>query len=156
MRRATCLWLAGLFLAAVGGFFGGMRGKEKSLPVKDSVTRDELSGLAYEARMKGSALIIKTDQVEQLRQVFQSVEGHKVGIEPLLTTLTNEDLTAILEALHNIEDLEPILSIKILSATAVRVRTGVIRGPLNGGGKTYRLESREGKWTVEETSHWVT
>jgi hypothetical protein len=41
-----------------------MRGKEKSLPVKDSVTRDELSGLAYEARMKGSALIIKTDQVE--------------------------------------------------------------------------------------------
>ena len=155
MSRYTILWIAGLFAAAGAGFTAGRLDQKQPSQTREPSFRDEIYGRPYEAKMKGSALFLKTEKIEHFRQVFQVVGEHNVGVEIRVTTLSDDDLASILEVLSRVEDIEPILNVEIVSETEVRVMTGEIRGPLNGGGHSYTLKAKDGKWTLEKTSVWV-
>lgn len=54
------------------------------------------------------------------------------------------------------ETSEPIISIGRQASGVVRVETGVIRGPLNGGGWTYFLKRSGSTWKVKKAVGWAT
>lgn len=50
---------------------------------------------------------------------------------------------------------EPILCIALEGDGNVYVKTGVIRGPLEGGGKFFVFAKRDGKWIVKRKGVWL-
>jgi hypothetical protein len=54
------------------------------------------------------------------------------------------------------ECLDPrILSMKFIDDSTIEIRTGEIRGPLNGGGCYYIARLERGRWMVRMSSMWV-
>jgi hypothetical protein len=41
---------------------------------------------------------------------------------------------------------QPILRFRVIGPCAVEATTGVIRGPLDGGGEIFHFEKRDGRW----------
>ncbi len=50
---------------------------------------------------------------------------------------------------------EPIMSIKMCGTRRAIVETGVVRGPLAGGGSDYYLVKEKGGWRIAFRSGWV-
>ena len=110
-----------------------------------------------EARFRSRSVLLLTGTVEEVQQISHFVRAEGIQIRPLLSTLSQKNLSKILEAVSKIQDGEPVLSIDVISTTRVEVRTGKVRGPLDGGGMVYRLDLIGDFWTVDEkaTTHWM-
>jgi hypothetical protein len=117
----------------------------------------EQSARSPEARFRSRSVLLLTGTVEEVQQISHFTRAEGVQIRPLLTTLSQENLSKILESVSKVKDGEPVLSIDILSTTRVEVRTGTVRGPLDGGGMVYRLDLIGGSWKIDDkaTTHWM-
>src|SRR4051812_28100009 len=51
-----------------------------------------------------------------------------------------------LEDLVARQTADPILGIRVIRSGVVEVTTGVVRGPLGGGGSIFDFEKRDGRW----------
>jgi len=77
---------------------------------------------------------------------------HKIFIS---AELSSNDIIQI-QKLIGKETEENILSIVEDEDThVIEVTTGVVRGPLDGGGKSFKLQCDDGKWKITGTSMWV-
>lgn len=47
---------------------------------------------------------------------------------------------------------DPILLVRVIRPGVVDVKTGVIRGPLAGGGRFFDFEKQDGRWTPANTN----
>jgi hypothetical protein len=118
----------------------------------------EQTSRSPEARFRSRSVLLLTGTMGEVQQISHFVRAEGVQIRPLLKTLSQEDLSRILAAVSKIKDGEPVLSIEILSTTRVEVRTGKVRGPLDGGGMVYRLDLIDDSWKIDDkaTTHWMT
>jgi hypothetical protein len=75
----------------------------------------------------------------------------------IIGNLSQSDVAAICKVVKATPELNgrPILSIEVISQDKVEVTTGVVRGPLDGGGRTAILEKHNGIWQVVETGWWM-
>jgi hypothetical protein len=117
----------------------------------------EQAASSPEARFRSRSVLLFTGTVGEVQQMSHFIRAEGVQIRPLLTTLSQENLSRILESVSRVKDGEPVLSIDILSTTRVEVRTGRVRGPLDGGGMVYRLDLIAGSWKIDDkaTTHWM-
>lgn len=99
--------------------------------------------------MTAPAVLVE-DTVGRAEWTIKDVKGFEAS-------LTEADLTSICEALNREPECvsKPVLSIERLSTTEIRIYTGVLRGPLNGGGHELRLRHENGQWMVVECHHWI-
>ena len=66
--------------------------------------------------------------------------------------ISSQDITEIIKVIEKIKNVDPILSIEVLSNTRVDVKTGVIRGPLDGSGMYYEIRKGDGTWLRHKTT----
>jgi hypothetical protein len=95
----------------------------------------------------------KTDESDH-----QGVEIGGIYISGKNTKISADDVAEISKIIQEIENADPILSIHVLSKSHVEVETGVIRGPLDGGGRIYDLKKKNKKWEIYDTGYiksWV-
>jgi len=75
-----------------------------------------------------------------------------------LSDLQKKEIEDITEVVKSLDSENPILSINFKSSNEVEIMTGVVRGPLNGGGNYFDLKKKNGKWIqLNPESHrmWV-
>lgn len=149
------IMLVGLLVGFGGGYLAAHKGIDKRAPTDTGEHRETIRERTYEVDFKGSTLILTTERIEHLREVSQVVGAESIRVQPSLVTLGDSDLHAIRKALEEFEDVQPILNIKVLSPTKVEVRTGEVRGLLDGDGSTYDVNLIDGKWIAEHTGIWV-
>lgn len=66
------------------------------------------------------------------------------------------DLNQILAYIEANEFLDArVLSLRLVDDDTVEVTTGVVRGPLNGGGHVFMARGEDGEWIVRHASSWV-
>ncbi len=69
--------------------------------------------------------------------------------------LSRSDMESI-KAVIAKQTSEPIMSVERQDWGVVRVQTGVVRGPFNGGGWTYYLKRSGSSWRVKKAVGWTT
>ncbi|CAM3181799.1 hypothetical protein [Rariglobus hedericola] len=72
------------------------------------------------------------------------VEG--LHITGQLSDFQKNEIEAITVAAKSLDSKYPIMSIKFKSPGEVEIMTGVVRGPLDGGGNYFDLKKQNGKW----------
>lgn len=75
-----------------------------------------------------------------------------------LSDFQKMDIEGITAAMKLIDPKYPIMSIQFVSPSEVEITTGVVRGPLNGSGRYYKLKKQGETWVQIETDHirhWV-
>jgi hypothetical protein len=75
----------------------------------------------------------------------------EAGKYEVLGELADADLRE-LEALVARLTADPILLVRVVRPGVVEVKTGVIRGPLAGGGRFFDFEKQDGRWTPANTN----
>ena len=80
----------------------------------------------------------------------QYIEGVRVYGD--VGAISSQDIAEIIIVIEKIKNVDPILSIEVLSSTRVDVETGVIRGPLNGSGRYYEVMKEDGVWFRQKTT----
>ena len=129
----------------------------------------ELDGLTEEREQSLRTLVLET--IEFWEQGAK--EPHPVRVDPevekqLFETLRRKefrvdfqikesDVELIITYLENHPPLDPrILSLKFIDDKTIKIKTGEVRGPLNGGGSYYVARREDGRWIVRRTgSSWV-
>jgi len=90
-------------------------------------------------------------------------EKYGIRIEGLYVTgqlsdFQKKEIEDITEVAKSLDSKYPIMSIEFKSPNEVEIMTGVVRGPLDGGGNYFDLKKQNGKWIqVNSDSHrgWV-
>jgi len=78
---------------------------------------------------------------------FVTIEGICVNGE--ITTIRPSDIALLKKAVAQIADNKyPIMSIKVIDKDLVDVQVGQVRGPLNGGGRYYKLRRSGNGWDL--------
>jgi hypothetical protein len=77
-----------------------------------------------------------------------SIQVHGVFVAGGLNDLQAENISAIVDYAKTVDKQYPLMEIEFLGPDKVEIQTGVIRGPLDGGGRYHTLEKRNGKWQV--------
>jgi hypothetical protein len=81
----------------------------------------------------------------------RGIQISRMNFEPQKTykldEITNPDKLEIINIIKSQTD-EEIIWINAISAAEIEVMTGVIRGPLDGGGNVYILKFHAGKWIL--------
>jgi hypothetical protein len=77
-----------------------------------------------------------------------SIQVHGVFVAGGLSDLQAENISAIVDYAKIVDKQYPLMGIEFLGPDKVEIQTGVIRGPLDGGGRYHTLEKRNGKWQV--------
>ncbi|MDQ8209606.1 hypothetical protein QEH52_18955 [Coraliomargarita sp. SDUM461003] len=80
----------------------------------------------------------------------QYIEGVRVYGD--VAAISSQDIAEIIKVIEKIKNVDPILSIEVLSGTRVDVEAGVIRGPLNGSGWYYEVKKENGVWIRHKTT----
>ena len=80
----------------------------------------------------------------------QYIEGVRVYGD--VASISSQDIAEIIKVIEKIKNVDPILSIEVLSNTRVDVETGVIRGPLDGSGMYYEVRKKDGAWLRHKTT----
>lgn len=80
----------------------------------------------------------------------KDIEGVRVFGD--VTAISSKDIAEIIKVIEKIKNVDPILSIEVLSNTQVDVETGVIRGPLDGSGMYYEVRKEDGTWLRHKTT----
>jgi len=73
---------------------------------------------------------------------------------PFETQLSKADIEKI-SAIVAEETSQPILSLRTLPRWGARVETGIISGPLSGGGHTFYLRWGFGGWRIYKSELWI-
>lgn len=93
-----------------------------------------------------------------IQEIHQYIEIEGIYISGKIVSITVDDVAEIAKIIKKTGEVDPILSIKVLSNSRVEVTTGVIRGELDGGGNIYDLKKKNQKWGVHDTGFirsWV-
>ncbi|RMH03299.1 MAG: hypothetical protein D6702_06240 [Planctomycetota bacterium] len=78
------------------------------------------------------------------------------AIEVRGAELPRAELRSLIEtALAHPEVEPPVRSVTVRDPNRAEVHTGVMRGPLAGGGQTVELERRDGHWVVVGVAQWI-
>jgi hypothetical protein len=77
------------------------------------------------------------------------------GCAHLSGELSQPDMESI-RAVVAKQTSDPIMNVERQAWGVVRVKTGVIRGPLNGGGWTYYMKRSGATWKVKKAVGWTT
>jgi len=107
---------------------------------------------------EGSILFYGGADFKLIYEIVHTVEIEGIGINGRIVSIGIEDVAEIAEIVKGIEDVDPILSIRVIDQEKVEVTTGVVRGPLDGGGRIYSLKKIDGEWDLDEskgTTHWM-
>jgi hypothetical protein len=75
-----------------------------------------------------------------------------VRVSGVHTYWTKNKVIALKAAVAAVDDKYPILSIKFIDSTTAEVTTGIVRGPLDGGGRIYEFTLKNGRWTTDRSS----
>ena len=77
------------------------------------------------------------------------------GCAHLSSELSQADMESIRSVVAE-QTSDPIMSVEKQAWGVVRVQTGVIRGPFNGGGWTYYMKRSGATWRVKKAVGWTT
>ncbi|PXA02841.1 hypothetical protein DDZ13_15040 [Coraliomargarita sinensis] len=107
---------------------------------------------------EGNILFYGGADFKLIYEVVHSVEIEGTSINGQIVSISVEDVAEIAETVKKIDGVDPILSIRVIDRENVEVRTGVVRGPMDGGGRIYSLKKVTGEWELDEskgTAHWL-
>ncbi len=126
----------------------------KSLSLSHTrITDDACSHLVRLPNLKSLELYWTFITDEGASKIRQASPQTKVDVR---TRLPDEDVAAITQLLKTKHAFKgKILGMEVLESGDVEVMTGVIRGPLDGAGATFRLRKMKNKWKVVERGSWV-
>lgn len=66
------------------------------------------------------------------------------------------DVTSIIKYFESHPSLDPrIIALRFTDRDTIRITTGVVRGPLDGGGSFYVARRENGRWIVRSDGGWV-
>ena len=88
------------------------------------------------------------------KQILETIGRKEFEID---SRIAESDVNQIVTYLEKHPSLDPrILSLKYTDEDTIKIMTGEIRGPLNGGGSFYVARRENGNWIVRRTgSSWV-
>lgn len=95
------------------------------------------------------------DDFEKIFQVFDSITVEGINVSGKIISIDVKDVADIVEIITNTGEADPILSIRVISRSDVEVTTGIVRGPLDGGGNIYRVKKKNGQWTLDGKGSWI-
>lgn len=145
-------FIASLFLASLG-LFVFFLGRWVGLKEVTSRYFTLENGVLYTEKDVG----LPINDFKSVSKIFHSIHINGVEVNGRIISVSVADVVEIVAAINRIDNVEPILMISVLSESHVEVTTGVVDGPLAGGGKIYSLKKVNGGWIIDfdETSYWV-
>jgi hypothetical protein len=102
-------------------------------------------------------LMLMTSCAGQTRESTPLSDG-RISKEEIFiyATISVFDLTEIITAVKKVEsDSILMISAEDQPDGQIEVTTGVVRGPLDGGGKKYYLKRIDGTWVIQSQAFWV-
>jgi len=146
--------ITSIALVAVGIALGAPLGYlvKKEKPVGELIFK---GGNLY---TEGNILFYGGADFKLIYEVIHSAEVEGTSINGQIVSIDVEDVAEITEIVKEIEDVKPILSVRVIDQENVEVTTGFVRGPLDGGGRIYSLKKINGEWELDVskgTTHWI-
>jgi hypothetical protein len=106
----------------------------------------------------GLATNYSTDAKSARGVPLYSIQVSGVSVAVGLNELQAEDIKAIVDYAKTVDKEYPLMRIEFLGLDKVEIQTGIVRGPLDGGGRFHTLERKHGRWQVVSdgsSKRWV-
>ena len=85
--------------------------------------------------------------------IFKQHDPDSVSVEGDLDPSDVVEIQRLVRSIRGIH--RAILSIEVIDKNEVEIMTGIVRGPLDGGGNLLRAKKRDGRWKITSISSWV-
>jgi len=147
MKRLShsCLIVAMAMAAGCAGLRSGRLDPQlaRVLELKDAIAQHEAGAVNLTGEEHARLHLQLADAY------FSWGSGNDTGRDP-----TETERIDIMKVIAQ-ETEEPILSIRVCGTRRAVVQTGVIRGPLSGGGHTFCLMHSDAGWRIVQRRFWV-